>query len=62
MSAASTASTTPENMNDAVLYVLPELYRVHAVKREDRAARTVIAKLVAFLFIQDSVRSNTKFT
>jgi uncharacterized PurR-regulated membrane protein YhhQ (DUF165 family) len=39
-------------MHDAVLYVLPELYRAAAVRREDMTARTIIAKLVAFLFVQ----------
>ena len=30
-----------------------------AVRRDDRSARTIIAKLVVFLFVQDSARSNT---
>jgi hypothetical protein len=29
---------------------------------EDMTARKIIAKLVAFPFVQDSVRSNTKLT
>jgi hypothetical protein len=48
-------------MHDALLHVLPELYQGTAAKREDMTARTIIAKLVAFLFVQDSVRSTTKF-
>ena len=32
------------------------------LRGDDRSATTIIAKLVAFLFVQDSVRSNTKFT
>ena len=51
-----------QNMHGAVLYVLPELYQATAVRREDMTARTIIAKLEAFLFVQDSVRSTTKFT
>jgi hypothetical protein len=49
-------------MHDALLYVLPKLYQGTAVRREDMTARTVIAQLVAFLFLQDSVCSATKFT
>ena len=37
------------------------LYRAVAARREDMTARTIIAKLVAFLFVQDSVRSSIKF-
>jgi hypothetical protein len=48
-------------MHDALLHVLPKLYQGTAVRREDMTARTIIAKLVAFLFVQDSVRSSTKF-
>jgi hypothetical protein len=33
------------------VHVLPELYRAVSVKREDMTARTIIAKLVAFLFV-----------
>ena len=43
------------------MHVLPKLYQGTAVRREDMTARTIIAKLVAFLFVQDSVRSTTKF-
>jgi hypothetical protein len=32
--------------------ILLELYRAAAVKREDMIARTTIAKMVAFLFVQ----------
>ena len=53
-------------MHDAVLsllYVLPKMYQavavMVAVMREDMTGRTTIAKLVAFLFVQDSVRSST---
>ena len=46
-----------QNMHDALLYVLPKLYQGTAVRREDMTARTIIAKLVAFLFVEDSVSS-----
>ena len=49
------------NMHDALLYVLPKLYLGTTTRREDMTARTIIAKLVAFLFVQDSVRSSIKF-
>jgi hypothetical protein len=44
-------------MHDALLYVLPKLHQGTAVRREDMTARTIIAKLVAFLFVEDSVSS-----
>jgi hypothetical protein len=43
------------------VHVLPKLYQGTAVRREDMTARTIIAKLEAFQFVQDSVRSSTKF-
>jgi hypothetical protein len=49
-------------MHHAVLYVLPELCQITAARRGDMTGRTIIAKLVAFLFVQDFVRSTTKFT
>ena len=49
-----------QNMHDALLHVLPKLCQAVAVKREDMTARTIIAKLAAFLFVQDSVSSTTK--
>jgi hypothetical protein len=47
-------------MHDALLYVWPKLYQGTAVRREDMTARTIIEKLVAFLFVQDSVSLTTK--
>jgi hypothetical protein len=49
------------NVQSALVHVLPKLYQATAVRREDMTARTIIAKLVAFLFVQDSVRSSIKF-
>jgi hypothetical protein len=49
-------------MHNAVLYVLPEFAMAVSVRREDMTARMIMAKLEAFLFVQDSVRSTTKFT
>jgi hypothetical protein len=43
------------------VHVLPELCQGTAARKEDMTARTIIAKLVAFLFVQDSVRSSIKF-
>ena len=41
------------------MHVLPELYQATDAKREYMIARMIIAKLVAFFFVQDSVRSST---
>jgi hypothetical protein len=49
-----------QNIEECIVHVLPKLYQGTAVRREDMTARTIIAKLVAFLFVQDSVRSSTK--
>jgi hypothetical protein len=49
-----------QNMEEGIVHVLPKLYRAVAARREDMTARTIIAKLVAFLFVQDSVSSTTK--
>jgi hypothetical protein len=34
------------------VHVLPELYRAISARREDMTAKMIIAKLVAFLFVQ----------
>ena len=34
------------------MHVLPKMYQVTASRRGDMTARTIIAKLVAFLFVQ----------
>jgi hypothetical protein len=34
------------------VHVLPKVYQGTAVRREELTARTIIAKLVAFLFVQ----------
>ena len=41
-----------QNIEKCIVHVLPELYQAVAVRREDMTARTIIAKLVAFLFVQ----------
>ena len=46
-------------MHDTVFSVSLELYWAASIRREDMTARMTIAKLVAFLFLQDSVPSNT---
>ena len=44
------------------MHILPELWQASAVRRGDMNARTIIAKMVAVLFVRAPVRSHTKFT
>ena len=49
-------------MHDSVLHNIFKMPSMIGLRGEDRSATTIIAKLVAFLFVRGSVRSNTKFT
>ena len=43
---------TWQNIEKCVVHVLPKLYEVVSARRGDMTARMIIAKLVAFLFVQ----------